>query len=186
MLQTVLYVVLGLAALAALVLAYAARRPDTFRIARSTRIAAPPEAIFPLISDLRKLALWNPYETKDPDMQRAYSGAESGPGQRYDWDGNRNIGKGALLVREASAPSRVAIDLIMVAPMAARNRLEFTLRPEGGATDVTWAMEGRSPLVAKVLHFVCDMDRMVGTDFEAGLARLKALAEGARVPSVQS
>ena len=180
MLKTALYIVLGLAVVLAGLVAYAATRPDTFRIARSVRIAAPPEAIFPLINDLRKFATWSPYDRKDPDMTRTFSGPDAGTGQRYDWDGDANVGKGWLVIAGASAPSRVDIDLNMLKPMKARNRVTFTVTPEGAASTVTWAMGGRSSLAAKVVHLCFDMDRMVGGDFDAGLASLKAMVEGAR------
>lgn len=178
MLEIALYVLLGIAVLVAAVIAYAATRPDTFRVARSIRIAVAPEAIFPFLDDFRKSQLWSPYETKDPDMKRTLSGPESGPGARYDWDGDKNVGKGSLVITDSVAPSRVAIDLSMVSPMRVNNHVAYTLEPEGdGATRVTWSMEGRAPLIAKVLHLFCNMDRMVGADFETGLQNLKALAE---------
>ncbi|MCC7252662.1 SRPBCC family protein [Hyphomicrobium sp.] len=186
MLKTALFIVLGLGVVVAGVLAYVATQPDTFRIARSTRIAAPPEAIFPLINDLRKFATWSPYDRKDPDMKRIFSGPDEGKGQRYDWDGDGNVGKGWLVIAETSAPSRIVIDLNMVRPMEAKNLVTFTIEPAGAATNVTWAMEGRLSLVARVVHLCFDMERMVGGDFEAGLASLKATVEGAHTtPSQQ-
>lgn len=186
MLMTVLAIALGLAVLVVAVLAYAATRPDTFEVARSIRIAAPRKTIFPMINDLRKFATWSPYERKDPDMSRMFSGPESGKGQRYDWDGDSNVGKGWLLITESSAPSRVDIDLNMLKPMQATNQVTFTLDPDGTSTKVTWAIKGRVPLVAKAIHLFLDMDRMCGNDFEAGLASLKAITEGQAALAVQS
>lgn len=179
MLNIALYTALGLAAVIIAVVAYAATKPDTFRVARSIAITAPPEAIYPLISDLRKFATWSPFEKQDPNMRRVFSGPENGKGQRYDWDGNRQIGKGWLIISEASAPSKVDIDLNMLTPMKASNQVTFTLVPERGATKVTWAMQGQVPLYAKVIHLFVDMDRMCGNAFQDGLASLKAIAEGA-------
>lgn len=186
MLEIALYVVLGLAALVAVVVAYAARRPDTFRVARSIGIAAPPEAIFPLINDLRKFSTWSPYDKKDPDMTRAFSGPESGTGQRYDWEGDSKVGKGWLVITNSSEPSQVDIDLNMLKPMKVTNQVTFTLVPEGTTTTVTWAMQGRLPLFAKVLHLFMDIDRMCGDDFAAGLATLKAMTERSVVSPAQS
>lgn len=179
MLKTMLFVVIGAAVVIAALVAYAATRPDAFRIARSITIAAPPEAIFPLIDDLRKFATWSPYDKKDPDMARAFSGPSHGTGQRYDWDGDSNVGKGWLVITSSSAPSRVDIDLNMLKPIEATNKVAFTLEPEGATTKVTWAMEGKSSLVAKVMHLFFNVEKMVGGDFEAGLASLKSAAEGA-------
>jgi hypothetical protein len=178
MLKLALYSVLALAVVAGVVVAYASRRSDTFRVARAVSIAAPPQAIFPLINDLRKFATWSPFDKKDPDMKRVFSGPESGKGQRYDWEGDSNVGKGWLDISGSSEPSRVDIGLNMLKPIHATNQIAFTLVPEGGTTKVTWAMEGKVPLFMKVIHLFIDMDKMCGGDFEAGLASLKAMAEG--------
>jgi hypothetical protein len=178
MLNIVLYIFLGLVAAVVLVLGYAAAtEPDKFRIARSVRIAAPAEKIFPMINDLHTFVSWSPFDKKDPNLKREYSGPQAGKGARYDWDGNREVGKGWLMISDATAPNKVDMDLHMLAPLAANNDVAFTLEPDGGATKVTWAMQGTSSLVAKVIHLCFNMDRMVGGEFEKGLADLKALAE---------
>jgi hypothetical protein len=177
MLKAFLYVGIGLGVLVAVLVGYASTRPDTFKVARSTTIAASPEAIFPLINDLRKFSTWSPFERKDPNIRSEYSGAQSGVGQRHDWEGNMEVGKGWLVISESSAPSKVGIELHMLKPMAATNAVTFTLVPEGNATKVTWEMEGEVPLLAKVIHLFIDMDRMCGDDFGAGLANLKTMAE---------
>jgi uncharacterized protein YndB with AHSA1/START domain len=159
------------------VLAYAATKPDVFRVQRAATIKAPAAAIFPMISDFRNWAAWSPYEKKDPAMKKTYSGAPSGQGAIYEWDGDKNVGRGRIEITDASVPSRVALNLDMLAPFKAHNVVEFTLEPKGEFTTVTWAMNGRVPFFAKVLHVFFDMDRMVGQDFEAGLAGLKAIAE---------
>lgn len=183
MLTVALYLALTAAILVGLVVAYAATRPDTFKVARSIAIAAPPEHIFPLINDLRRFSSWSPFDKKDPDMARVYSGPEAGPGQRLDWDGDAEIGKGYLAIVAASPASRVDMELNMIKPMKAQNLVTFTLVPQDGATTVTWAMAGSVPLWAKVLHLFVDMDRMCGGEFETGLASLKAMAERAAVPA---
>jgi hypothetical protein len=165
---------LGLA-LAAL-LAYAATRPDSFHIERSVRIAAPANAIYPLIADLHRFNTWNPFNKKDPQVQGRYHGPASGPGAAYDFAGDKS-GKGSLTITEATAPEQVRMRLDMSEPMAASNDIRFTLVPQGDATQVTWRMSGATPYLAKVIHVLIDIDRMVGGDFESGLASLKALAE---------
>ena len=167
--------VLGLAVVGILVLA--ATRPDTFRVARTATIQAPPERIHPLISDLRRFNTWNPYEKKDPNILGAYSGPASGPGAAYAFTGNKEVGKGAIKITSAT-PDVVRMDLTMLEPFEAENRVEFRIEPSGPATRVTWSLEGKAPYLAKVIHLFLDMDTMVGRDFEAGLANLKKLAEG--------
>jgi uncharacterized protein YndB with AHSA1/START domain len=161
----------------AAVLIYAASRPDTFRVERSAIIEAPPEKVFALINDFHRMNTWSPYETKDPAMKRAYSGAESGQGAVYAWDGNKEVGSGNIEITESSPPSKVTMKLNMIKPFEAHNIVEFTLQPQGSATNVTWAMHGPSPYISKLIGLFCNMDRMIGKDFETGLANLKTLAE---------
>jgi hypothetical protein len=159
------------------VLIVAATRPDTFRVERSARIKAAPEKIFPLIDDFHRWVSWSPWEKKDPAMKRTYSGAASGKGAVYEWDGNKDVGQGRMEIIESSAPAKVVVKLDFIKPFEGHNIAEFTLLREGNATEVTWAMHGPLPLVAKVMHLFFDMDKMVGSDFAAGLANLKAVAE---------
>ena len=158
-------------------LAFAATRPDTFRVQRASSVNAPPEKIFPLINDLQRWRAWSPYEKKDPAMKRTLSGTSHGPGAVYEWEGNKDIGKGRMEIIDAAPPSRVRIALDFVKPFEAHNIVEFTLEPNGGSTKVTWAMHGSSPYLAKLMSIFFSMDSMVGKDFEAGLANLKAVAE---------
>jgi len=156
---------------------HAANKPDTFRVERSASVKAPPERIFALIDDLRAFNTWNPFEKKDPNLKRRYSGPSTGRGAAYSFDGNRDVGSGSLEILESAPPSRITMRLAMVEPFEVQNTVEFTLVPNGGATNVTWAMQGPAPFIAKVIHVFIDMDKMVGKDFEAGLAGLKAIAE---------
>jgi uncharacterized protein YndB with AHSA1/START domain len=172
-----LVVVLLLVVVVGAVLAYAATKPDVFHVQRSASVKAPPDKIFPLINDFRTWASWSPYEHKDPAMKKTYSGAATGKGAVYEWDGDKNVGSGRIEIADTTPPSRLAIKLDMIKPFAASNRVEFTLQPQGDTTNVTWAMNGHTPYLAKIMHVFLDMDRMVGQDFEAGLANLKALAE---------
>jgi uncharacterized protein YndB with AHSA1/START domain len=159
------------------VLVYAATKPDTFRVQRTTSIKAPPEKIFATLNDFQSWGAWSPYETKDPAMKRTFSGPAKGKGAVYEWDGDKNVGKGRMEITESSPPSKVALNLNMIKPFEADNVVEFTLEPQGDATRVTWAMNGRTPYIAKIVHVFMDVDRMVGNDFETGLANLKTLAE---------
>ncbi|PJI43750.1 SRPBCC family protein [Ferrovibrio sp.] len=159
-------------------LAYASTRPDTSRIARAARIEAAPERIFALINDLPAWQSWSPYEKKDPDMQRSFTGPAAGLGAQYAWAGDRTIGEGRMEIVESTAPSKVAIRLEFLKPFQHIALAEFTLQPDpNGATTVTWAMTGPANLISKVMSVFFNFDRMIGGDFEAGLADLKTLAE---------
>jgi uncharacterized protein YndB with AHSA1/START domain len=149
----------------------AAMRPDTFRVQRSAHIQAPPEKIYPLISDFKAWPAWSPWEKKDPQMKRSY-GAGS-----YAWQGNQDVGEGRMEIAEATPPSRVKINLHFEKPFKASNVVDFTLQAKDKGTTVTWAMHGDAPFVMKVMHLFIDMDAMLGKDFDAGFANLKAAAE---------
>lgn len=170
-------ILITLAVLMGAVLIYAAMQPDQFRVERSTRIQAPAERIFPLINDLHLWSKWSPYEKKDPAMQRTFSGQDSGTGAAYAWAGNGNVGSGRMEIVDTTPPSRILIQLDFFTPMAGSNQAEFTLASSGDSTQVTWAMSGPSPFLSKLVCLFFDMDKMVGTDFEAGLADLKRITE---------
>jgi uncharacterized protein YndB with AHSA1/START domain len=161
----------------AIVLILAARKPDTFSVQRATTVRAPPERIFPLINDFHQWTAWSPWENRDPAMKRSYSGPESGKGAVYGWDGNRNVGSGRMEIVDNAAPSKVVIKLDFLKPFEAHNMTEFTMLPQGDGTHVIWRMHGPAPFMSKVMHVFINMDRMVGKDFETGLANLKGLGE---------
>jgi uncharacterized protein YndB with AHSA1/START domain len=165
-------IVLAIAA----VFIYAATKPDTFRIERSTTIQAPPEKIAAYLTDFHQWTVWSPWEGKDPAMARTYSGAASGKGAVYGWEGNKNVGTGRMELLEVQ-PQRVLIKLDFFKPFEAHNTTEFQLEPQGDSTKMTWAMFGPSNFMSKVMGVFMDMDKMVGPDFEAGLAKLKAAVE---------
>jgi carbon monoxide dehydrogenase subunit G len=163
--------------LIAAVLIFAATKPDTFRVRRAASIKAPPEKIFALINDFRRWDAWSPWEKKDPEMKRTFGAATSGKGAVYAWEGNKNVGQGRMEIAESVPPSKITIKLDFVKPFEAHNIVDFTLEPKGDSTDVTWSMQGDTPYFAKIIHVFINMDRMVGTDFETGLANMKAIAE---------
>jgi uncharacterized protein YndB with AHSA1/START domain len=166
-----------LAVLVAALLIYAATKPDAFRIQRSTSINAPPERVFGLINDFHNWGAWSPWEKMDPALKRTYSGAPSGKGAVYEWEGNKKVGKGRMEIKEASPPSKVVIKLDFLKPFEAHNTAEFTMERQGDSTHVTWLMHGRQPYMIKVMSTFFSMDKMVGKDFETGLANLKNNAE---------
>jgi uncharacterized protein YndB with AHSA1/START domain len=155
----------------------AALRPNSFRVERRTRITASPEKVFALLDDFHRWAEWSPWEKLDPEMTRSHSGAVRGVGSVYAWEGNKKVGKGRMEMIELVPPSKVVVKLDFLAPFEAHNTAEFTLVPSGAATDVTWAMHGPHPFMMKVMSIFMPMDKMVGRDFEVGLANMKTVAE---------
>jgi hypothetical protein len=142
-----------------------------FRVQRGASIQAPPERIYPLIADFERWGEWSPYEKKDPGMKRSIQG------RVYAWEGNREVGAGRMEIVEAAAPSKLRLKLDFSRPFEAHNMVEFSLERKSDATRVTWDMQGPAPFISRVIGLFLDMDAMVGKDFEAGLARLKAIAE---------
>lgn len=175
-----MFKIVGIAVLVLIVgvLVFAASKPDSFRVQRTASIKAPPEKVFALINDLKGWNTWSPYEKKDPAMKRTLSGAPTGKGAIYEWSGNKDVGRGRMEITDAAPPSKVLIKLDFIEPFEAHNTAEFDLQPRGDMTDVTWALYGPSPFIAKVMGLFFNMDTMIGRDFETGLANLKAVAEG--------
>lgn len=159
------------------ILGMAAMQPDTFSVTRSVAIKAPPEKILALVGDFRQWQRWSPWERLDPGMQRVHSGAPSGKGALYAWNGNDDVGAGKMEITEFAPPSNVVIKLDFIKPFEASNMTDFTLAPKDGQTQVTWTMSGPMPFISKVMSVFMSMDRIIGRDFEKGLANLKAEAE---------
>jgi uncharacterized protein YndB with AHSA1/START domain len=155
------------------VLAYAVTRPDSFRVERSAIVAAPSETVFALLNDFHQWLRWSPWEKLDPEMNRTHSGAERGKGAVYAWSGNKKVGSGRMEILESQSPSRVKIQLDFLTPFEAHNVTTFTLEPVAGGTRVHWQMEGPHTFMTKVMCVFVSMDKMVGKDFEAGLANLQ-------------
>jgi uncharacterized protein YndB with AHSA1/START domain len=175
---TVIAIVLGLAI--AVILILAVMKPATFRVERKAAIGAPAEKLFGLISDFHQWRSWSPWENRDPELKRTYSGAERGKGAVYAWDGNKNIGAGRMEILD-TAPSQILIRIDFERPFEAHNKVEFTLTPQADATNrgtiVTWAMHGPAPFMFRVMQVVMNMDKIVAKDFVAGLANLRKVAE---------
>lgn len=169
--------------LVAAVLIYAASKPGSFRIERSLSIKAPADRIFALIDDFHQWRRWSPWEKLDPALDRNYSGEEMGKGAVYDWEGNGKAGKGRMEIVEIQPPARISIKLDFMKPFKASNQVNFTLLPENGATTVTWTMQGNSPYMAKLMGLFMNMDKLVGRDFEQGLANLRTETERPELPA---
>jgi uncharacterized protein YndB with AHSA1/START domain len=167
-------ILIGAGTVVAGILGYAASRPSGFRVERSAHIDAPPDRVFAKMNDFREWPSWSPWEELDPAMSRMHSGASSGRGAVYEWSGNKKVGKGRMEIIESVPAKKVGIKLDFITPFEAHNTTEFTLTPSGGGTDVNWAMTGASNFMMKVFGVFVSMDKLVGKDFEKGLAKLKA------------
>ena len=170
-------IVLPIAVVLAALLIYAATRPDTFLIQRGMNIKAPPEKVFAILGDFHRWEAWSPWEKLDPALKRTYSGTPSGTGAIYAWEGNSKVGAGRMEIVEALPPSVIIIKLDFLRPFEGHNIAEFTLQGQGDFTYVSWVMHGPRSYISKLIGIFMSMDKMIGKDFETGLANLKTLAE---------
>jgi hypothetical protein len=156
-----------------------ALQPSDFRVARSTPISAAPPAVFAQVNDFHKWEAWNPWGKIDPAMKHAYEGAPAGSGAVYTWAGNNEVGEGRMTIIESRPSELIRIKLEFFKPFAATNTAEFTFKPEGNQTAVTWSMFGDKNFMAKAVHLFMNMDKMIGGQFEKGLVSMKSIVEGA-------
>jgi len=168
-------ILLGLVAIIAIFLIVAALQPADFRITRSAVIAAPPAVVFEQINDFHKWNDWSPWAKLDPDAKNSFDGPASGVGAKFSWSGNSDVGEGSMKITASKPAESVVMDLVFIKPFAATNLTEFTLKPEGGGTSVTWSMSGKNGFMAKAFGLVVNCDKMVGTKFEEGFGNLKAV-----------
>lgn len=154
-----------------------ARQPSVFKISRTASIAASPAKVFAQVNDFHRWADWSPWEKMDPDMKKTFEGPSAGPGAISSWSGNRKVGEGKMTLTQSKAPELIQIQTDFLRPMKATHQAEFTFKPEGRGTQVTWSMSGTRNFVSKAFCLFMDMDKMVGGDFEKGLAALKSVAE---------
>jgi uncharacterized protein YndB with AHSA1/START domain len=172
-------ILLALVAIIIVFVFVVALQPSEFRVARSATISAPPAAVFAQVNDFHKWAAWNPWGKIDPAMKQTYEGAPAGVGAIYTWIGNNEVGEGRMTLTESRPSELIRIKLEFFKPFAATNTAEFTFKPEGNQTVITWSMSGEKNFLAKAIHLFMDMDKMVGGQFEKGLASMKSIVEAA-------
>jgi hypothetical protein len=177
LLRVVGAIFLGLVVIVVLVAAVVALQPAEYRVERSAAIAAGPAEVFPHVNDLHKWEAWSPWAKIDPAMDQSYEGAREGTGAIYNWSGNVEVGAGRTTITESHPHDLVRIKLEMFEPMAATNDVKFTFQPQGDQTTVTWTIEGRHNFLGKAVSLVMSMDKMIGDQFEKGLASLKTVVE---------
>ena len=170
-------IVIAIVVVIAGILVFAATRPDSFSVQRTTTIHAPADKVFAMINDFHRWGEWSPWEKLDPEMKRTFTGPNAGPGTIYEWIGNSKVGAGRMEILKAVPASKVDIKLDFIKPFEGHNVAEFTLTPQGENTQVDWVMHGPAPFVSKLMGVFVSMDSMIGKDFEAGLANMKGAAE---------
>ena len=172
-------IIAGVAVVVLLFIIIVATRPSEFRVSRSLAIGASPESVFPHVNTLRQWEAWNPWGKLDPNSKITYDGPASGVGASYSWVGNSKVGEGRSTIVESKPAELVRFKLEFFKPMKAVNAAEFTFKPGTTNTTVTWTMTGKTNFVGKLFHLVIDCDKMIGGQFEKGLAAMKEVAENA-------
>ena len=170
-------VLIGVVVLIVLVVAVVAIQPSEFRVTRTATIAAPAPAVFAQVNDFHNWPAWNPWGKIDPKMTQRYEGAASGVGAIYNWAGNNDVGEGRMTLTESRPSDLIRIKLEFMKPFAATSEAEFSFKPQGDQTAVTWSMTGKNNFMAKAIHLVMNMDKMIGGQFEKGLADMKSVVE---------
>jgi len=172
-------ILLVIAAVIVLLVAVVATRPSDFRVTRSTAISAPPAVVFAQVNDFHNWDGWSPWARMDPEMKATYAGPAAGTGAVYSWVGNNKVGEGRMTIMESHPSDLVRIKLEFIKPFAATNTAEFIFQPQGNQTTVTWNMTGKKNFMTKAMGLVMNMDKMIGGQFDQGLAQMKSVAETA-------
>jgi hypothetical protein len=170
-------ILIGIAALIAIFLIVVALQPSDYRVTRSATMAAAPGTVFDQVNDLQKWRAWSPWEKIDPDMERTYDGPSAGEGAKYAWAGNSDVGEGNMTITESRPSDLIRVKLEFLKPMSSTADTEFTFKPDGDQTAVTWTMSGKNNFLAKAFCLFMNMDKMIGGQFEDGLANLKSVVE---------
>lgn len=178
----VIKILIAVAAILVVLVVVIATRPSAFRVERSATISAPAPVVFAQVNDFHQWEAWSPYVKRDPGMKKSFEGAPAGVGASYTWSGNHEVGEGRTTIIESRPSELIRITLEFVRPFAGTSTAEFTFRPEGERTAVTWSLAGRNNFPAKAMGLIMNMDKMIGDDFEKGLAQMKAIAEAAPRP----
>jgi len=177
---------LGVVVLVAVLLLIVSLQPSTFRISRTGEVQASPEVVFTILNDLRQGNLWSPFEQVDPEMEKTYSGPETGVGAVCRWEGNDEAGAGTMTIEESHPNDLVRIKLEMARPMATTSEVRFELSPTTSGTQVNWIMEGKNSFTGKAISMFVNIDQMIGKEFEEGLNNLNKVASQSKLKAPKS
>lgn len=170
-------ILIGIAAVLVLFVIIVAMQPAQYRVTRTATIPAAPAVVFDHVNDLHKWQAWSPWEKLDPAMKRTFEGPQSGTGASYGWVGNKEVGEGKMSITESRANELVRLKLEFIKPFASTALTEFTFKPEGDKTAVSWTMSGDKSFISKAFCLFMNMDKMIGGDFEKGFEGLKSVVQ---------
>ena len=174
MLKKILVVIAVILVVFVIIVAF---QPADFHVTRTANVAAPAEVVFAQVNDLKKWEPWSPWVKLDPAMKQTYEGPASGTGAISRWAGNNQVGEGSMTITESRPNELIRFNLEFIKPMAGTSTAEFSFKPEGNQTSVTWSMSGKNNFIAKAMCLFMNMDTMVGGEFEKGLSSLKSIVE---------
>ena len=172
-------ILIALAAIVVVFVIVVAIQPSEFRVVRRATISAPAPAVFAQVNDFHNWEAWSPWAKRDPAATATFEGSSAGTGAIFRWAGNHEVGEGSMTITESRPSDLIRITLEFLKPFRATNTAEFTFMSEGNQTVVTWNMVGKSNFIAKAVHLFMNIDKMVGGDFEKGLAQMKSVVEAA-------
>jgi hypothetical protein len=177
--KILLYGIVAIVLIIAIFCVVVAMQPARYTVERSATINAPAPVVFAQVNDFHKWQAWSPWEKLDPNMKKEFSGAAAGNGAVYSWAGNNDVGEGKMTITDSRASDLIKIKLEFIKPFAATSTTDFVFTPQGNQTNVKWTMSGENNFVAKAFSMFMNMDKMIGSDFEKGLAQMKTVAEAA-------
>jgi hypothetical protein len=172
-------ILIALVAIVVVFVGLVAMQPSDFRVARTASMSAPASAVFAQVNDLHKWEAWSPWAKLDPAAKNTFEGPPAGTGATFSWAGNNQVGEGRMTITESRPDELIRFNLEFFKPMAGTSTAEFTFKPEGDQTAVTWSMVGKNNFIAKAMCLFMNMDKMVGGQFEKGLAAMKSIVEAA-------
>lgn len=170
-------ILIAVAVVVVLFIIIVASRPSDFRIMRTARISAPVDVVFENVNDFHKWEAWSPWAKLDPNAKSTFSGPVAGQGASMAWSGNNKVGEGRMTIADSRPGESIRMNLEFLKPFKANNLAEFTFKAEGDQTVVTWSMSGKNNFMGKAVGLLMNCDKMVGGEFEKGLANLNAVAQ---------
>ena len=170
-------ILIAIAVIVVVFLIVVAMQPSEFRVTRNATMSAPAPAVFAQVNELKKWEAWSPWAKMDPAMKQTYEGPAAGVGAISSWAGNNAVGEGRMTITESRSNELVRFNLEFFKPMAGTSTAEFTFKPEGNRTSVTWSMTGQNNFIAKAVCLFMSMDKMLGGQFEQGLVQMKSVVE---------
>jgi hypothetical protein len=176
------YILIGLAAVVAVLLAVIATRPGEFRVSRAATMSAPPSAVFAQVNDFHKWEAWSPWAKMDPNCKNSFEGPTSGTGAIFRWDGDKNVGAGSMKIVDSRPSDLIRIQLDFIRPFAGTNNVEFRFEPQDKQTAVTWSMSGKNNFIGKAIGLFMDCEKMIGGFYDQGLASIKSIVEDTANP----